>query len=281
MSDRGASRFWDLARPGARRGAGFFQKSATLTQIQPTATTTSSRCASPHPCNARRDGASRSLKPATWIQSLALIAHHQRFPYETPPEASDCRRSGWCSNKAAAVLDLVFQSHSPQASPLEAVDISMDVAKHIMVPCRVDCTTSNNKHVIYSASPDRTSPCRDGLARSGSDARASTAQATRARGREAASSTCSTSNSPSLPPSPSPSPPVSPPVSPSPAPSPLAPALAVDLVVYRGRMPAAGSGEAVTGSGEAVATVRARARRPPRSRSGWAPAAPRRRRPTG
>ena len=280
MSDRGASRFWDLARPGARRGAGFFQKSATLTQIQPTATTTSSRCASPHPCNARRDGASRSLKPATWIQSLALIAHHQRFPYETPPEASDGAPHRMALEHSRRNIDL-FQSHSPQASPLEAVDISMDVAKHIMVPCRVDCTTSNNKHVIYSASPDRTSPCRDGLARSGSDARASTAQATRARGREAASSTCSTSNSPSLPPSPSPSPPVSPPVSPSPAPSPLAPALAVDLVVYRGRMPAAGSGEAVTGSGEAVATVRARARRPPRSRSGLAPAAPRRRRPTG
>ena len=218
----------------------------------------------------------RPLKFAARLHARALIAHHQRFPYETPPEASDGAPHRMALEHSRRNIDL-FQSHSPQASPLEAVDISMDVAKHIMVPWRVECATSNNKHVIYSASPDRTSPCRDGLARSGSDARASTAQATRARGREAASSTCSTSNSPSLPPSPSPSPPVSP----SPVPSPLAPALAVDLVVYRGSMAAAGSGEAVTGSGEAVATVRARARRPPRSRSGWAPAAPRRRRPTG
>ena len=39
-----------------------------------------------------------------------------------PPEALEHSRRN---------IDLLFQSHSPQASPLEAVDISMDVAKHI------------------------------------------------------------------------------------------------------------------------------------------------------
>ena len=87
---------------------------------------------SPHPCNARQ---TRRRIEITQTRRVAPCPRAHRAPpalplrdpsrgrrRRAPPEALEHSRRN---------IDLLFQSHSPQASPLEAVDISMDVAKHI------------------------------------------------------------------------------------------------------------------------------------------------------